>query len=381
MRAAANGFEQYSKIHCVADANVAGAVASALRDLGLPEVFVQRAKQVSLEETGGFLGLGLGPTVRSAEDRAELLRWYVPKRFEAGVMRRVAEAADLFLPGRGSLFAEDVKLRRAEALDFDEDLLAELSPEGGARPEAYSVLCCIVQRGMAAPLADVVLDLGLCVPVVSFGEGMGLRNKLGLLRITIPVDKEVIYFVVPERDADLVEGLAVHKARLDRPGQGFIYRYPVRAAAVNLRVRRGKRSSAASMEQVIAALDELRGSSDWRRLAPAKPARGAREGAASEGGEALYCLSLVAEEGSVGEFVRAAMDAGAGGATLIPLEHRSYAAGKDRPVHARETCDLIIPEAVVAPVIDAVQARGLFEPDSLGIAELSYVAKAVTYRA
>ena len=123
------------------------------------------------------------------------------------------------------------------------------------------------------------------------------------------------------------------------------------------------------------------GSSDWRRLAPAKPARGAREGAASEGGEALYCLSLVAEEGSVGEFVRAAMDAGAGGATLIPLEHRSYAAGKDRPVHARETCDLIIPERVVAPVIDAVQSRGLFEPHSLGIAELSYVAKAVTYRA
>lgn len=378
MKLAMEGFEPYSKISCVADVNVAPAVAEALRDLRLPEVFVQRAKQISLEETRGPLGLGFGSSVRAAEDRAELLRWYVPRRFEAGVMRRVAEAADLYLPGRGSLFAEDAGVRRGGTLEFDEALLAELSAEGGSRPEAYAVLCCIVQRGMAGPLADVILDLGLCVPVVSFGEGMGLRNKLGLLRITIPVDKEVIYFVVPERDADLVEGLAVHKARLDRPGQGFIYRFPVRAAAVNLRVRRGKRSSAASMEQVIAALDELRGSSDWRRLAPAKPSRGA---AAREGAEQLYCLSLVTQEGLVGEFVRAAMDAGAGGATLVPLEHRSYAAGKDRPEHARETCDLIVPEAVVGPVIEAAEARGLFKPDSLGIAELSYVAKAVTYRA
>jgi hypothetical protein len=89
----------------------------------------------------------------------------------------------------------------------------------------------------------------------------------------------------------------------------------------------------------------------------------------------------VTQEGQVGEFVRAAMDAGAGGATLVPLEHRSYAAGKDKPEHARETCDLIIPESVVGPVIEAAEARGLFEPNSLGIAELSYVAKAVTYRA
>lgn len=380
MRPAMEGFEPLSKISCVADVNVAPAVAEALRDLRLPEVFVQRAKQISLEETRGLLGLGLGfgPAVRAAEDRAELLRWYVPRRFEAGVMRRVAEAADLYLPGRGSLFAEDAGVRRGGALEFDEALLAELSSEGGSRPEAYAALCCIVQRGMAGPLADVVLDLGLCVPVVSFGEGMGLRNKLGLLRITIPVDKEVIYFIVPERDADLVEGLAVHKARLDRPGQGFIYRYPVRAAAVNLRVRHGKRSSAASMEQVIAALDELRGSSDWRRLAPVRPARGT---GARDRADPLYCLSFVTEEGLVGEFVRAAMDAGAGGATLVPLEHRSYAAGKDRPVHARETCDLIVPEAVVGPVIAAAEARGLFEPDSLGIAELSFVDKAVTYRA
>ena len=160
-----------------------------------------------------------------------------------------------------------------------------------------------------------VLEMGLCVPIVSFGEGMGLRNKLGLLRITIPVDKEILYFVVPERDTALVEGVAVHKARLDKPGQGFIYRYQVRAYAVNLRVRAGKRSHAASMEQVISVLDELRGSSDWRRLEPVKAK--AMKGKAAVNGSNLACLSILAEEGSVGGFVRAAMDAGAGGATPL----------------------------------------------------------------
>ena len=209
---------------------------------------------------------------------------------------------------------------------------------------------------------------------------MGLRNRLGLLRITIPVDKEVLYFVVPERDADLLEGIAVHKARLDRPGQGFIYRFGVRAYAVNLRVRSGARSHAASMEQVISALDELRGSSEWRRFSPVKPAGSRGKRAPDDAG--LVCLSLVAEEGFVGDFVKAAMDAGAGGATLVPLSRRRYDGVTETGAgvsNARESCDLIVRRDLSERILEAVAATGLFSGEAHGMAELSPVARAVTY--
>ncbi len=370
---AMNGAAELSKVSCLADRNVSHLVLGVLEDLAIPEIYIQRAKQLVLEDKRRAFGFGAGTAL--AEDRADFVRFYVPRKYEAGVVRRIADAADLYLPGRGSIYAEDALVSRSDGPAFDDGLLGLLSAESKARDERHTVLCCIVQRGMADMLARSMLDMGLCVPIVSFGEGMGLRNKLGLLRITIPVDKEVMYFIVPERDADLVEGVAVHKARLDRPGQGFIYRYPVRALAVNLRVRRGKRSSAASMEQVIAALDELRGSSDWRRVAPSRKARPRAEHALSD----FACLSLIAEEGTVGDFVRAAMDAGAGGATLVPLEYHSFSAAAARSSHARETCDLIVARSIVPAVMEAVKERGLFTSGIHGIAEVTNVEKAVTY--
>jgi hypothetical protein len=379
-----------SKISCVADAQVSTLIAEALEDLALPEVFIQRCKQVTLENRTRFLGFGSRTDM--AQDRAELFRFYVPKRHEAGVLRRVAEAADLYLPGRGSIFAEDASVYRGDAAVFDEARLQALAAGESGPAEQHTVLCCIVQRGMAETLASTILEMGLCVPLISFGEGMGLRNRLGLLRITIPVDKEVIYFIVPERDADLLEGIAVHKARLDRPGQGFIYRYRVRARAVNLRVLRGKRSQVASMEQVIAVLDDLRGSSEWRRLSPA--GRRNQRASTASGSGSLVCVSLITEEGQVGSFVAAAMEAGAGGATLVPLEHRSYSRTDDTSAasstsgtgrnpgqasHARETCDLIIPAGILDAVLAAVDEAGLYKPGVHGVAECTQVVKAVTY--
>jgi len=367
-----------SKISCVVDSRLAATVEASLSDMAIPEAFVQRGKQVSLLERSGLLGFGA--RVDLAEARAEIFRFYVPSELEVAAARRVAAAADLYLPGRGTLFAEDVELRAPDMPAFDPEAIASACVEEGCKAprERYAALCCIVQRGMAESLARTVLDMGLCVPIVSYGEGMGLRNRLGLLRITIPVDKEVLYFVVPERDADLLETLAVHKARLDKPGQGFIYRFGVRAYAVNLKVRGGSRNHAASMEQVISALDELRGSSEWRRQAPAK----SRPRAEKTTLEELSCLSLIAEEGSVGDYVRAAMDLGAGGATLVNLARRRYDGGTDegpRPAAAREGCDLIVPRALADAIMAEVEARGLFAEGRHGMAELSSVARAVTY--
>ncbi|MDR3170018.1 MAG: hypothetical protein LBU17_00150 [Treponema sp.] len=372
---------EVSKISCAVDVNVIPLMDEALKDLGLPEVLIQRAKQVCLIDR--FAWFGLRPATTPEETRACIYRFRVPLQYEAGVMRRIAEAVDLFLPGRGSIYAETITMLRGAPLEFDEEKLSRLcTTEAQEKPslsmDNYAVLCCIVQRGMASSLAATVLEMGLCVPLISFGRGLGLRDRLGLLRVTIPVEKEVLYLVVPRFDAELIEGVIVHKARLDLPGQGFLYRRYVRALTVNIRVRRGKRRDAATMEQVIAALDQLRGSSDWRRLDASRQSQSSEK----KNADTLSCLSLITDEGSADIFGKAAMDTGAGGATLIPFEFRSYITGKEdhSASHAKETCDLIIPQTMQDALLKEIETLGFFDEAMAGIVEMIAVNNTVTYQ-
>jgi hypothetical protein len=227
---------------------------------------------------------------------------------------------------------------------------------------------------LGTSLAEAVLELGICVPVIFFGEGMGFRDRLGLMRITVPVEKEVLWLVVPRYDADLVQKTLIPRARLDVPGKGFMYKSNVYAAAVNLRVRHGKRSRAATMDQVIAALDEVRGSSEWRRFDSAKQEPGIK--GRTENSRALF---FIGEEEDVDLFRRTAMDCGARGATLNKLETHSYQAasgssrslsgsGRDRSLpgnamvsHSRSLCDIITSPAVEGKILEYISKTGLFE--------------------
>jgi hypothetical protein len=48
---------------------------------------------------------------------------------------------------------------------------------------------CILPRGLGDPIARIALELGTCVPAITFGIGTGLRDRLGLLRIAIPAER------------------------------------------------------------------------------------------------------------------------------------------------------------------------------------------------
>lgn len=368
-----------SKITCIADSRLSDIILSTLEDLRIPEVYVQGAKQMSLHEKNRFLGFG--SEILLSEARSDIIKFFVPSEFEMGVADRVRDAVDLHIPGRGTLFAEDVELLRAEEKKFDLERLKALAVRNQIYSESYAIICCIVQRGLGETLARSVLDTGLCVPAVSFGQGMGLRSKLGLLRITVSVDKEIMYFAVPEREADFVSALAVRKARLDRPGMGFLYRYKTRLRAVNLRVRKTEKKHAASFDQVIAALDDLRGSSDWRKIT-----QNAGFKNQSQDDKSFLipskCVSIYTNVDKAQEYVQAAMEAGAGGATLVRLSYHGFS-GSDKSTlsHARETCDLVIPENIMNPVLKAVTEQGLFTEDAYGLAEISDVYYAKTYRA
>ena len=348
----------FSSILCVADMNITKALDQCLTDLALPEVFIQRAKQMCLVDSQGFLGLR--PVTKMEESRALLYRIYIPSVYETGLMRRIAEVTDLKMGGRGLIASQRITSLRSTPIPFDTEKLERLCGSSKETPrEEHALLSCIVPRGMGDSLAEAILGLGICVPIIFFGEGVGMRDRLGLLRITIPVEKEVIWFLVPRSDANLVQRTLIPRARLDIPGQGFLYKLFVHAPVVNLRVRHGKRVHAATMEQVIAALDEVRGSSEWRRFESKR-----HESGGKNKNENTRALIFIGEDEEVEIFRRTSMDCGARGATLNQLEMRSYTAQtqeQEMESHSRSLCDIITSKAVEEKIIESITKIGLFD--------------------
>ncbi|MCL2129554.1 MAG: hypothetical protein FWH35_04275 [Treponema sp.] len=349
----------FSCIICIADINITEALDQCLFDLALPEVFIQRAKQISLAAKHRFLSLRKG--VKLEESRALIYRLYVPSEFQQGVMRRITEVTDLGMGGRGCIFSQQVDLYRGTPYSFDLEKLERLCGKGEKHPaQKHTLISCTIPRGGGDSLAEAILELGACVPIVFFGDGVGLRDKLGLLRITIPVEKEIIWFIVPNNDADLIEKTLIPRARIDVPGQGFLYKFNVFAPVVNLRVRQGKRTHAATMEQVIAALDEVRGGSDWRRMGTKKLKVSGMDGKSSS----ARGLFFIGEEEDVEIFRKTAMHNGANGATLNTLEMRSYSGfdhGQEMESHFRMLCDIITTPAIEEKVYEELKNSGFFD--------------------
>jgi len=349
----------FSCIICIADINIMDTLNQCLSDLALPEVFVQRAKQMSLITKQGFLGLHR--KTRLEENRALIYRLYVPSEYENGVMRRIAEVTDLEMGGRGCIFSQRVSFHRGTSYSFDTEKLERLCGKNNkSHLEKHALISCTIPRGSGDSLVEAVLELGICVPVVFFGTGVGLRDKLGLLRVTIPVEKEILWFIVPRSDAELVEKTLIPRARLDVPGQGFLYKLYVHAPVVNLRIRQGKRIHAATMEQVINALDEVRGSSDWRRLGSRK-SESDGSGNKNTASRGFY---FIGEEEEVEAFRRMAMENGARGATLNMVEMRSYSAlnpEQDMESHSRQLCDIITSQAIEEKLKPEIAKSGLFD--------------------
>ena len=255
--------------------------------------------------------------------------------------------------------------------------------EGSARSpilsSALAGIVCIVQRGQGDALSRTILEMGFSAPVAGFGLGMGLRSKLGLLRVTIPAGKESLAFLVSEQDAEEAMALVSDTVGLDLPGRGFIYRFPVEAGIVDARIHdEGARFHVASMEQVIAAIDELSDGPAWRRRFAGsryRPPRSDRE----EREVDLSNLSLACEAGLAEGFIKVAMDEGASGATLSEIMSLSFAAGAEGARSPRASSDLILSLECAKRILAALESRGFFGPQAKGIAEISRVSSSSAY--
>ncbi|MFC1521796.1 P-II family nitrogen regulator [Elusimicrobiota bacterium] len=93
------------------------------------------------------------------------------------------------------------------------------------------LITCIVQRGLADEIIKAAQSAGAQGATVYFAHGSGVRERLGILGVTIEVEKEVINIVVAKDQVDRVFEKMYLAGKLDTPGKGFMYTTPLEKAA------------------------------------------------------------------------------------------------------------------------------------------------------
>ena len=365
-----------AKITCEVYRSISPQVQAALAALQFDLAQAQPRRMLALRERTPLAFLPA--TTRLEEDPAEVFETYVPAERARATVLALARELRLFTPGRGAIYAEEVELLVPPGFSpCNEDLA---SAEGGERPgqrlSRLALINCVVQRGYGNDIARRALEGGGCVPSVSFGIGTGVRNRLGLLRIAIPAEKEIVSLLVDAQDQDDTLAALIEAGRLDQPGRGFVGAYPVSFGVLNPKPFRGRQTPGATMEQIIAAVDDLKAGAEWRRRSDAADdtPRGKRRWL-----EGLVNLTLNCNEGNADRLVAAAMAAGAGGATISKAKFFSPRERQFAALPARELIDLGIDPGKLPGLVDALLERGAFDGDTACFVEIKPLPKAFTF--
>ncbi len=365
------------RITGIFQSGMATSIIEALKPMGIVDFHLAAARSIMLHEKKALFGM-VSNTVL-VEDPADILTFLVDFEIEDTVLNLIVEKGELHFPGRGTLFSEDVNLYKSHEICVENTASLTVSVKEPETPLQIELtgICCIVQRGEGNNIARVALDTGTCVPTITFGHGTGLRDKLGLLRIAIPSEKEVVNVFADAHDADTVMNMMIDAGKLDQPGKGFIYIYPIRKGLVNTLITRGMPKHAASMEQIIAVIDKMKENTTWRSrtsgdsLDPKKKHMFLND---------LMDLTFTCNEGRGEDLVKTAMGVGAPGATISKLKHQCPEDSKYSAIsRAREVCNMIIEKVQITAIVDAIGNDGAFDDKTHGQIQIRPVPKACTY--
>lgn len=329
-----------------------------------------------LKENSGFFAGFMRRTEQVSSSSVDVISFLVPVDLEEQALGLMAEKFKLNVFGSGSVYSETVEvLRDCCGINTNAELLQPV--EKIRMQTQLTGICCIVLRGMGDLVSRVTLETGSCVPTVTFGQGAGLRDRLGLWRITIPAEKEIVTLIVNSYEAEEIMSIIVDSVKLDQPGRGFIYQFPVRRGLVNMKVIQGTRSHAASMEQVVLALDEIKGGTEWRRRRLSVPYTGIRHRRFMTD---LQELALQCDEGDGEDYVKIAMGAGASGATIS--EYRHIQPGENQIISpAREKCSIIVTPELSSEIVAHFRLSGVLDEGSHNDLYIREVNKAYSYSA
>ena len=362
-----------TKVTCEVDRGLAAEVHAALAAAGIRQAHAHSRRSVVLRERAVLPWLP--PTTGVEEDPVEVFEFYVPPARARGVALACARALRLFAPGRGAIYAEEVRVLEATGLDLRDGDASGDAEAAGERLSPLVLVNCVVQRGHGNDIARRALELGTHVPTVNFGIGTGVRDRVGLLRIAIPAEKEVVSLLVEPDERDDTMAALIEAGRLDQPGRGFIAAYPVAFGVGNPRFFRGRQRHRATMEQVISAIDELKAGNGWRSRAGEAGAPGAKRRYLT----GWLNVTLACNEGSARKLAAAAMAAGAGGATITKARLFSPTAQPLGASPAREVIDFGLAPKRLEALMARLEDEGAFGAQVAGALETKPLPLALTY--
>ncbi len=278
----------YSLLSLILPKGTASPVVEAIGKAGASGIFEMTARGSVLSE-GGFLKRMFPPPA----PEQHLLQTLVPKDKVDAVTEAAVEAGYLHQGGSGAVFviscgeySESDGFPGAEKTDD-----ANGQGTSGAYAADLVAICCICEIGVADDIAKAALQAGAPGPTITFGEGGGLRDKIPVLRMTKGPEKEFVWCVVEKAEADSVFAEMARAGRITEPGRGFMYTIPVDAGIVRVSSVVSTSSHLASMEQVIAAVDEIKGGKEWRSSTGADDNKGqALKTTFLENLVGLYCI-------------------------------------------------------------------------------------------
>ena len=368
-------YKEIRRITAVVHHSDGMAILTTLQESGVVDGHMASGRSIALEDKKGFLGIGARSVI--VEDPIEIFSFLVSPELEHTVLDIFIRMGRLAIPGRGSIYSEGISLLKAHQLCAENSAATPAAGKGLPLLTELMGICCIVQRGQGDAVARVALDTGTCVPAIIFGTGTGVRDKLGLLRITIPADKEVITLGTGPHDADAIMDLMIDTGKLDQPGKGFIYLFPLNKGIVNTKISIGTPKHAASIEHIISVIDEVKGGTQWRsRFGSASSDGGSQRKYLSN----LIDLTLICNEGRADELVKSAMAVGAAGATISRLKHvRPQDSDMAAISPAREISDMIVDVGQIEAIIAALEEAGAFDDKTHGLLYSRPVPKACTY--
>lgn len=322
----------------------------------------------------------------------EIYQFIVPQEEEAILMAQIVALGQLKLAGSGAVIASRVdKIYFSRGYHAWQNGALSYPPVKTKLEMGRSLVAiyCIAQTRSADSIARAAVKAGAHGPTIYYCEGRGLRDRLGWLRITQNPEKEFIQVIVDEFDAEPVFEAMVRSGRLDEPGRGFIYQVPVSQGLVNLATVSPSRH-AASMQQVIHAIDDIKGGADWRlqHQSPDAPLRRNGFGIFGRSRERRYLhnlqlLGCIAQRKHSEALERAALDAGAPGIStafgkLITSGSEKTAAGV-RLNRERVLIKMAIKHDKVEPILNAMQEVALQSDCVDHLFYQQHIPRALTY--
>ncbi|MEM7543493.1 MAG: P-II family nitrogen regulator [Pseudomonadota bacterium] len=300
----------------------------------------------------------------------DFLQFIVPDPQVDQIVESITRIGQLHLPGAGAVFSvpcEDVEYGQEFALWSSTGNEEDEIDHSHDLKENLTAIFAILQPDQVDAVSRAAMQAGAHGPIIFYCEGRGLRDRLGWLKITKKGTKEVVTVIVDNVDKIAVTEAMIEAGRLDSPGRGFLFRMPVQKGLINLPSTVANRGHAANMQQIIAAIDGIKGSTDWRDQSVVELGAGGKGAGISIFGREKKrnwlvdqeCLSCIVSRKHSDTMLEAMLRAGATGANVtfakfIEAESQTTASGI-RLNRERGVIRCVLSRSLVSTVMQAMK--------------------------